>query len=71
MMFVFSERPPAPSRVQLVRATTTTLEVCWGAIPTGKQSLPLIQVLIVCFITKSVMTIYRHEYFQQLIFECK
>lgn len=29
------ERPPAPSRVQLVRATTTTLEVCWGTIPTG------------------------------------
>ena len=34
---MFLERPPPPSRVQLVRATTTTLEVCWGAIPTGKS----------------------------------
>ena len=33
------ERPPSPSRVQLVRATTTTLEVCWGAIPTGEKRL--------------------------------
>lgn len=33
------EKPPPPSRVQLVRATTTTLEICWGAIPTGKSHL--------------------------------
>lgn len=28
-------KPPAPSRVQLVRASTTTLEVCWGSVATG------------------------------------
>ena len=35
LIIFLPERPPAPSRVQLVRATTNTLEVCWGAIPTG------------------------------------
>ena len=33
------EKPPAPSRVQLVRASTATLEVCWGTVPTGMFSL--------------------------------
>ena len=33
------DKPPAPPRVQLVRATTSTLEVCWGNLPTGIVSL--------------------------------
>lgn len=38
-----TERPPSPSKVQLVRATTTTLEVCWGAIPTADAYIIQIQ----------------------------
>lgn len=43
LWFLETERPPAPSRVQLVRATTTTLEVCWGAIPTADAYIIQIQ----------------------------
>ncbi|XP_071549100.1 host cell factor 2 isoform X2 [Panulirus ornatus] len=35
--------PGAPGRVQLVRASTTTLEVCWGATPTADAYLLQIQ----------------------------
>ncbi|KAG0730490.1 Host cell factor 1 [Chionoecetes opilio] len=31
--------PGSPGRVQLVRASTSTLEVCWGATPTGDAYL--------------------------------
>lgn len=43
LWFLETERPPAPSRVQLVRATTTTLEVCWGTIPTADAYIIQIQ----------------------------
>ena len=39
LWFLESEKPPAPSRVQLVRASTNTLEVCWGAVPTADAYL--------------------------------
>ncbi|KAG7154469.1 Host cell factor 1-like [Homarus americanus] len=35
--------PGSPGRVQLVRASTTTLEVCWGATPTADAYLLQIQ----------------------------
>lgn len=37
------EKPPAPSRVQLVRASTNTLEVSWGAVPTAENYLLQLQ----------------------------
>ena len=44
MMHVFlSEKPPAPTRVQLVRASTNALEVCWGAVPTADAYLLQLQ----------------------------
>lgn len=42
-IFLLSEKPPAPSRVQLVRASTNTLEVCWGAVPTADAYLLQLQ----------------------------
>ncbi|GCB74160.1 hypothetical protein scyTo_0003247, partial [Scyliorhinus torazame] len=36
-------RPPAPSRVQLVRANTNSLEVSWGAVPTADSYLLQLQ----------------------------
>jgi hypothetical protein len=39
LWFLETERPPAPSRVQLVRASTNTLEVCWGTVPTADAYL--------------------------------
>lgn len=38
-----TEKPPAPSKVQLVRASTNTLEVCWGAVPTADAYLLQLQ----------------------------
>lgn len=38
-----TEKPPAPSRVQLVRASTNTLEVCWGGVPTADAYLLQLQ----------------------------
>lgn len=47
--FFFSlEKPPAPTRVQLVRASTTTLEVCWGSVPTGMLLFLLSHLLVIC-----------------------
>ena len=47
LYFSFSvEKPPAPSRVQLVRASTATLEVCWGTVPTGMLSLLTVCVFL-------------------------
>ncbi|XP_065668963.1 host cell factor 2 [Hydra vulgaris] len=43
LWYLETERPPGPSRVQLVRATTTTLEVCWGGIPTADAYIIQIQ----------------------------
>lgn len=40
---LFIEKPPAPSRVQLVRASTNALEVCWGAVPTADAYLLQLQ----------------------------
>jgi len=39
LWFLETEKPPPPSRVQLVRASTNTLEVCWGAVPTADAYL--------------------------------
>lgn len=41
--FCLVEKPPAPSRVQLVRASTNTLEVCWGSVPTADAYLLQLQ----------------------------
>ena len=38
-----TEKPPAPSRVQLVRASTNLLEVSWGAVPTAEAYLLQLQ----------------------------
>eukprot|EP00794_Sanderia_malayensis_P006886 gene6886-7661_t len=43
LWFIETEKPPPPSRVQLVRATTTTLEVCWGAVPTADAYIIQVQ----------------------------
>ncbi|XP_041349978.1 host cell factor 1-like isoform X2 [Gigantopelta aegis] len=43
LWFLETEKPPAPSRVQLVRASTNTLEVCWGAVPTADAYLLQLQ----------------------------
>ncbi|XP_060072754.1 host cell factor 1-like [Ylistrum balloti] len=43
LWFLETEKPPAPSRVQLVRASTNTLEVCWGGVPTADAYLLQLQ----------------------------
>lgn len=43
LWFLESEKPPAPGRVQLVRASTNTLEVCWGVVATAEAYLLQIQ----------------------------
>ncbi|KAK7102658.1 hypothetical protein V1264_020848 [Littorina saxatilis] len=43
LWFLETEKPPAPSRVQLVRASTNTLEVCWGAVNTADNYLLQLQ----------------------------
>lgn len=43
LWFLESDKPPAPSRVQLVRAATNTLEVCWGNVPTADSYILQIQ----------------------------
>ncbi len=35
LWYLESDRPPAPGRVQLVRASTHSLEVCWGGVSTA------------------------------------
>ena len=37
------EKPPAPSKVQLVRASTMSLEVCWPGLSTADAYLLQIQ----------------------------
>ncbi|XP_033097272.1 host cell factor 2-like isoform X2 [Anneissia japonica] len=43
LWFLETEKPPAPSRVQLVRASTNTLEVCWGSVATADAYLLQLQ----------------------------
>ncbi|XP_022240163.1 host cell factor 1-like isoform X3 [Limulus polyphemus] len=43
LWYLETEKPPLPSRVQLVRASTTTLEVCWGSVPTADAYLLQLQ----------------------------
>lgn len=43
LWFLETEKPPAPSRVQLVRTATDTLEVCWGVVPTADSYILQIQ----------------------------
>lgn len=43
LWFVETDRPPAPTRVQLVRAGTQSLEVTWGSVPTADAYVLQIQ----------------------------
>ncbi|XP_048109997.1 host cell factor 1a isoform X2 [Alosa alosa] len=43
LWYLETERPHAPSRVQLVRANTNSLEVSWGAVPTADTYLLQLQ----------------------------
>ena len=43
LWYLETERPAAPGRVQLVRASTHSLEVCWGSIPTADAYLLQVQ----------------------------
>lgn len=43
LWFLETEKPAAPTRVQLVRASTNTLEICWGAVPTADAYLLQLQ----------------------------
>ncbi|KAM3725360.1 Host cell factor [Dirofilaria immitis] len=36
MWYLETEKPEAPGRVQLIRATMSGLEVCWNAVPTAE-----------------------------------
>ncbi|RWS30313.1 host cell factor 1-like isoform X2, partial [Leptotrombidium deliense] len=43
LWFLETDKPSAPTRVQLVRAATNTLEVCWGNVPTADAYILQIQ----------------------------
>ncbi|KAL6459248.1 hypothetical protein MHYP_G00327200 [Metynnis hypsauchen] len=43
LWYLETDRPHAPSRVQLVRANTSSLEVSWGAVPTADTYLLQLQ----------------------------
>uniref|UniRef100_A0A4W4E4D0 Host cell factor 1 n=1 Tax=Electrophorus electricus TaxID=8005 RepID=A0A4W4E4D0_ELEEL len=43
LWYLETERPQAPSRVQLVRANTNSLEVSWGPVPTADTYLLQLQ----------------------------
>ncbi|CAM9959733.1 unnamed protein product [Lampetra planeri] len=43
LWYLETERPPAPGRVQLVRASTDSLEVSWGAVSTADAYLLQLQ----------------------------
>lgn len=49
MWFLETDKPSAPTRVQLVRASTNTLEVCWGRVPTGIFSAYVLMCVRDCF----------------------
>lgn len=39
MWYLETDKPAAPGRVQLVRASVSGLEVCWNAVPTAEAYL--------------------------------
>ncbi|XP_036596597.1 host cell factor 1-like [Trichosurus vulpecula] len=43
LWYLETEKPPAPSRVHLVRANTNSLEVSWGSVPTADSYLLQLQ----------------------------
>nr|XP_033778298.1 host cell factor 1 isoform X2 [Geotrypetes seraphini] len=43
LWYLETEKPPAPARVQLVRANTNSLEVSWGSVPTADTYLLQLQ----------------------------
>ena len=43
LWYLETERPAAPGRVQLVRASTHSLEVCWGSVATADAYLLQVQ----------------------------
>ena len=44
LWYLETDKPTAPGRVQLVRASTTSLEVCWGSVAQADAYLLQIQV---------------------------
>lgn len=45
MWFLETDKPPVPNRVQLIRASTSTLEICWVPVVTADAYLLQIQRL--------------------------
>ena len=45
MWFLETDKPPVPNRVQLIRASTSTLEICWIPVVTADAYLLQIQKL--------------------------
>ncbi|KAG8186577.1 hypothetical protein JTE90_020871 [Oedothorax gibbosus] len=43
LWFLETDKPPAPTRVQLIRASTNSLEVHWGVVPTADSYLLQLQ----------------------------
>ena len=43
LWYLETDKPSPPSRVQLVRASTHSLEVCWGGVPTADAYLLQVQ----------------------------
>lgn len=43
MWYLETDKPPAPGRVQLVRASVNSLDVCWSAVPTAEAYLLSVQ----------------------------
>lgn len=43
MWYLETDKPPQPGRVQLVRASVNTLEVCWAPVPTAEAYLLQLQ----------------------------
>ena len=43
LWYLESDKPSPPGRVQLVRASTHSLEVCWGGVPTADAYLLQVQ----------------------------
>ena len=43
MWYLETEKPPPPGRVQLVRTSVNSLEVCWSAVPTAEAYLLQLQ----------------------------
>ncbi|XP_072928090.1 host cell factor 1-like isoform X1 [Hemitrygon akajei] len=56
LWYLETEKPPAPGKVQLVRASTNSLEVSWGAVPTADSYLLQLQKYDVPATTAAAVT---------------